>query len=250
VRIINSGLKRRLNRALHAFSPATPALFAVLGQGSRESCFEDDFGLGGVVGAEADAFIECFEAALGARGVPYAHVDEGTAGTSLGGARWILCPTAGGVEPNLWEELRWAAQGGAKITIGPRIPTRDGSLRQLPEPLDGAGFEVVPARAHHPFFDRQSADAIVDRAIADLGLRTLGGASSHAFATIHEDAKGRPRVLFLLNPSAESERAKVDLGVAVTLTDLLDESRYQAREGRITVSVPARTVRMLVIDPA
>src|SRR5262249_262636 len=36
VRIVNSTLKRRLNRALHAFSPATPALFAVLGSGSRE----------------------------------------------------------------------------------------------------------------------------------------------------------------------------------------------------------------------
>src|SRR5450432_2007630 len=47
VSIVMPALKRRLNRALHAFSPATPALFAILGNGSHESCYEDDFGLGG-----------------------------------------------------------------------------------------------------------------------------------------------------------------------------------------------------------
>ena len=82
--------------------------------------------------AEVDAFIEAFEKALSARGVPYAHIDGETAEPSLSGARWIICPTAGGVEPGLWAELRRHFREGARVTIGPRIPARDGSLRPLP----------------------------------------------------------------------------------------------------------------------
>jgi beta-galactosidase len=103
-----------------------------------------------VVAAEVDAFIECFEGALSSRGVAYAHVDEGTAETSLEGSTWIICPTAGGVEPSLWEDLRRAARAGARVTVGPRIPSRDGSLRPLVEPLDGEGFDIVPADALTP----------------------------------------------------------------------------------------------------
>jgi beta-galactosidase len=250
VRIVNSTLKRRLNRALHAFSPATPALFAVLGSGSRESCFEDDFGLGGAVAAEVDAFIECFEAALTARGVPFAHVDEGTAETSLAGARWIICPTAGGVEPSLWEELRHAARGGARVTVGPRVPDRDGSLRLLAETLDKGSFEVIEAGAHHPYFARETVDAAVARSIDELSLATWRTSSERVFATVHEDAAGRPRALFLINPTMEAERASIDLGLSVNAADALDDTRCESHDGHLVVSVPARTVRMLKIDLA
>jgi beta-galactosidase len=250
VRIVNSTLKRRLNRALHAFSPATPALFAVLGSGSHESCFEDDFGLGGAVAAEADAFIECFEAALTAKGVPFAHIDEGTAETSLAGARWIICPTAGGVEPSLWEELCHAARGGARVTVGPRVPDRDGSLRHLAEPLDKGSFEVIEAGAHHPYFARETVDAAVARSIDELSLATWRTSSERVFATVHEDAAGRPRALFLINPTMEAERASIGLGLSVSATDALDDTRCESRDGHLVVSVPARTVRMLKIDLA
>jgi beta-galactosidase len=249
VHIVNTTLKRRLNRALHAFSPATPALFAVLGSGSHESCFEDDFGLGGVVAAEVDAFIECFEAALSARGVPYAHVDEGTAGTSLSGARWIICPTAGGVEPSLWDELRRATREGAKVTAGPRVPFRDGSLRLLEEPLDDSGFHMIAATARHPYFDREAVDAHVRKMIEELGLVTWPTSPNIAL-TVHEDAEGRPRVLFLINPTAEKQRAALELAFPGNLTDVLDGSHHACKEGRLAISLPPRSVRMLKIDLA
>jgi beta-galactosidase len=250
VRIVNSTLKRRLNRALHAFSPATPALFAVLGSGSHESCFEDDFGLGGAVAAEVDAFVECFEASLSARGVPFAHVDEGTAETSLAGAKWIICPTAGGVDPSMWNELRLAASHGAKVTVGPRIPSRDGSLRVLDEPLEKADFEVVEASSHHPFFERKIVDRLVARMIDDLSLVTWKPSSDHVSVTVHQDDAGRVRALFLMNPTMETERASLDLGFSARVTDLLDGTHHECRENRLTVSVSPRTVRMLKIDLA
>ena len=64
------------NRALHAFSPATPALFAVLGSGSHESCFEDDFGLGGAVARRGRrVHRDASSAPAQPHGVPFAHVD-------------------------------------------------------------------------------------------------------------------------------------------------------------------------------
>ncbi len=140
VRILMPALKRRLNRALHAFSPATPALFAVLGSGSHESCFEEDFGLGGAVASEVDSFVETFERALSQQGIPYAHVESDAALTSLRDARWIICPSAEGIEPALWDHLARAAREGTRVTVGPRVPSRDGSLRSLPAPLDHAAF--------------------------------------------------------------------------------------------------------------
>jgi beta-galactosidase len=222
---VNTALKRRLNRALHAFSPATPALFAVLGSGSRETCYEDDFGLGGTVASEVDAFIEAFEQALSARGVPFAHADGETAEPSLAGARWIICPTAGGVDPELWKALRRFHRTGARVTIGPRVPARDGALRPLPEPLDASGFELVPMTGPHPHVDPTFVSACVDTAIRELELPELTVA-----------------------PTGASENARFTLRRRAMLTDLLDESRYECRDDGATVFLPARTVRMLRID--
>ena len=171
VRIVIPASKRRLNRALHAFSPATPALFAIMGSGSHESCLEDDFGLGGAVAAEADAFIECFERALSAEGVPYAHVDSDSAAKSLAGARWVICPSTVGMDPALWEELERAHEQGAAITIGPRLPERDGALSSLRAPLEAHAFDLFEGTSTHPHFDPQLAKLRVDRAVKELTLR-------------------------------------------------------------------------------
>jgi beta-galactosidase len=248
VRIVNSSLKRRLNRALHAFSPATPALFAVLGSGSHETCFEDDFGLGGRVAAEVDAFIEAFEKALSARGVPFGHVDGETAAPALSGARWIICPTAGGAAPGLWAELRGRYSEGARITIGPRVPARDASLRLLATPLDWSGFDVLAMQGPHPHTDAAAVAARVEAAIGSLDLPVWAVSPATLSMTVHE-ADNRARVLFLINPTATNEEATFTLHCRSILTDMFDDSRHECREEGGTMFVPARTVRMLRIDP-
>jgi beta-galactosidase len=248
VRIVNSSLKRRLNRALHAFSPATPALFAILGNGSHESCFEDDFGLGGRVASEVDTFIERFEQVLAARGVPFAHIDGETAGPSLSGARWIICPTAGGTPPGLWAELRRHHDGGARVTIGPRVPGRDGSLRPLATPFDASGFVVVPMSGPHPAVDQATVEAEVDAAIGALDLPTWTVSPKSVSVTVHEDAENVPRVLFIINPSASNEEATIRLHRRATLIDLFDDTRHECRENGASLFVAARSVRMLRID--
>jgi beta-galactosidase len=248
VRIVVPALKRRLNRALHAFSPATPALFAMLGVGSRESCFEDDFGLGGALASQMDAFVEAFEQALSARGVPFAHTDGGAGEAALRGARWILCPTAGGVDVGLWQALVRAAKGGVRVTVGPQVPARDGALAPLASPLDASALEIVAAEAEYPHFDRQRIRALVDRAIAELALPTLAVRPATVHATMHEDKEGRPRLLFLMNPGDQPEEAIFFSHPGATFTDLLQKTKHEATDGRARFQMVPRSVRMLRID--
>jgi beta-galactosidase len=167
----------------------------------------------------------------------------------LSGARWIICPTAGGVEPSLWEELRRATHEGARVTAGPRVPHRDGSLRPLAEPLDKTDFHVIGAMARHPYFDRAAVDAHVKATIDELELPTWP-TSPNVALTVHEDVEGRPRVLFLINATAEKQRAAFDLGFAANLADMLDGSRHACKDGRLAISMPPRQVLMLKIDLA
>jgi beta-galactosidase len=251
VRIVVPALKRRLGRAMHALSPATPALFAVLGRGAHESCYEEDVGLGGAVLAEVDAFIGCFEHALQARGVPFAHVDSDCLDASVMGAGWVICPTTGGIDASAWHTLRALASAGVRVTFGPRVPTRDGTLRPLDAALDPGGLELFEGAASAPYFDANAAAAVVDRAVAERALKSLPMAPAHLSATVHHDSGGRPRVLFVINAGAQHEKARVGLGAGADLaaTDVLDAGRYECQNGELFVPVPARSVRMLALEP-
>jgi beta-galactosidase len=118
-------------------------LFAVLGAGARESCLEDDLGLGRSPVLDGDTFLRAFEQALVARGVPFAHVGGEVADVSLDGARWVVCATPSAVKPELIARLRELAATGVHVTIGPGVPDRDGGMRRLVAPLDTTGLEGV-----------------------------------------------------------------------------------------------------------
>ena len=94
---------------MHAFGPISGAFFSVIGAGARASSAEDDLGLGYPIAIEADAFVRAFELALEARGVPFAHVGGEDREVSLDGARWLVCATSGGMNPELFRRLEQAS---------------------------------------------------------------------------------------------------------------------------------------------
>src|SRR5262249_11618434 len=146
---------------------------SVVGKGARESVSEQDLGLGYPLGIESDSFARTFEAALEARGVPFACVGGEDRDVSLDGARWIICATAGGLNPALFRRLEEKARDAARVPLGPREPAFDGPFRPLPAPLDLARLRA--ANADLPVLledDLAAADAAVSRAVADLGLPT------------------------------------------------------------------------------
>jgi beta-galactosidase len=251
VRLVIPRSLRRLARASHAFGPLTPALFNVLGAGFRESCLEDDFGFGVAPTVLGEAYLHAFERALFARGVPFAYAGGESLDVSLRGAAWVIAVVAGGVKESVLTQLQAARAAGARVTVGPAMPERDGSMRPLATPYDPGGLEV------EPLLHAARADGLVARRIEELSLPTYPIDRTEAYVAVHEDATGAPRVAFVMNPTASDLAVRASIEGARALVDLLPEAagKHGPLETRMTpvagsfeVQVPARTVRMLAVE--
>ncbi|MCU0684699.1 MAG: beta-galactosidase [Polyangiaceae bacterium] len=243
VRLVTPRSLRRLTRAMHAFGPATGAFFAVLGAGARERCFEDDLGLGGPIALEGDAFVRAFEGALEARGVPFAHVAGEDHEVALGGARWVVCATTGGLKPSLFAHLDALAREGAWVTLGPRPPERDGAMRRLDPPPDLGRVRLLKGERGAFGPSRAAVDREVARAIEALSLPTYACTPAGVHATAFEDAAGALRAAFVLNPGPDDLVARVVLPGVVGARDLLEGSSFEAAEGLLEVRMPPRRAR-------
>ena len=195
-----------------------------------------------------EAFLRAFEKAMQARGVPFAYAGGDSFVESIEDAKWVICATVGGVKPELVMRLREAAKNGVRVTIGPRVPERDGSMRLLTVPHDVTGLQV------EPLDDGARAGELVAKAIEELGLPAFPVDPEDVKMTVHEDAAGTPRVVFVMNPTPGDLVARVSVRHARSLVDLLSPERPDARVARgiagFELSVPARTVRMFGVEGA
>ena len=251
VRLIVPRSLRRLARASHAFGPLTPALFNVLGAGFRESCLEEDFGLGEVPAIVAESYLRAFERALFARGVPFAYAGGESLEDSIDGASWLVCATSAGIKPSVFDQLRAASRRGVSVTIGPRVPDRDASLRRMPHPHDVQGLEVEPLE------DATRANALVARRIDQLDLPTYPIDPSEAFVAVHENEHGQAKVAFVMNPAAKGVVAKIAIPGIARLVDLLPDvvarasnpdGRFTRMAGAFEVPMAARQVRLFALE--
>ena len=93
----------------------------------------------------------------------------------------------------------------------------------------------------------------VARRIEQLDLPTYPIDPADAFVCVHEDAKGNPRVAFVMNPTTSDLDTRVAIPGALTLVDLLPSGDAAAvvpltrAAGAFEVRVPSRTVRMFRI---
>jgi beta-galactosidase len=242
VRLVVPRALRRLARATHAFGPLTPALFNVIGAGWRESVIERDFGLGAPPVMAAEAYLRGFERALHARGVPFAYAGGETVEHSTVGARWIVCTSGGGLKPHLIESLHTAREAGAVVTMGPRVPELDGAMRPLKRPVDVRGFEI------EPLDDLAQADALVARRIDELALPTWPVEPGDAHVAMHEDERGTPRVVFVMNPTANDIVARIAMAGVEALVDTMGDARVARAAGAFELNVPARVVRVMAVE--
>jgi len=242
VRLVVPRALRRLARVTHAFGPLTPALFNVAGAGWRETVIERDFGLDAPPVMAAERYLRAFERALHARGVPFAYAGGETVAHSTAGAQWIVCASAGGLKPHFVDSLHAARQSGVLVTMGPRVPELDGGMQPLLSPVDVTGFEIEPLE------DMARADALVARRIDDLALPTWPIEPIDVHVTVHEDASGLARVVFLMNPTLTDVVARTSLAGVGALSDALGEGRIARSAGTLEVSVPARSVRIMIAE--
>ena len=250
VRLVLPRSERRLTRALHAFGPVPGMAFAVMNQGPRERCIEDDLGTGSPIGILADTFVRAFEQALDARGVPFAVVEALDGDVPLQGAKWVVCATSAALSPALFDRLVTAHEGGAAITVGPEKPTRDASFRPLVTPFP---WETVWGGSAVPLFVDDapaSADNAVGRAIEALALPTFACDPHGILATVHEDTSGVPRVVFVVNPTDADLVARVSIGETGLRTahDLFDDERIPLVHGALEARIPPKTVRMMALE--
>ena len=250
VRIVMPRSERRLQRALHAFGPVPGMAFSVMNKGARERCIEDDLGTGAPIGILADTFVRAFEQALDARGVPFAVVEALGGETPIEGARWVVCVSSGGLAPALFDRLAKAHAEGAAITVGPEEPRRDGSFQRLATPFDWPSLE---RDSHVPLFVDDapaSADNAVARAIESLDLATYACDPHGILAAVHEDDKGVPRVIFLVNPTDSDLVARASIGASDRRIahDLFDDERIPLVHGAVEARVPPKSVRMLALE--
>ncbi|HTQ07977.1 MAG TPA: beta-galactosidase [Polyangiaceae bacterium] len=235
---------RRLARVMHAFGPLSAALFQVLGGSAEDACFEDDLGLGASPAVEADQYVQLIERTLDAAGIPYAFSSDDVARHSFKHARWTIVACPGALDPELGMRVARARERGRAVTVGPHAPVADASFRPLAEPAV-SGHEssgVVPALL--PFDEAAVLHAVAEAQIR-LELPTLFAEPADIRVTLHRDAAGTPRVLFVINATPHPIAAKVTSAGASDAEDALDGTRFRATVGVFELPVAARSVRML-----
>jgi beta-galactosidase len=247
VRLVVPRSMRRLARVMHAFGPASQALFRVAGGGLLESVAEDgiDFGDGHLEPPpmRAGRALVAAERALDEEGIAYAFVDGGEAEHALAGAAVILVPTCCGLDDDLLAALADARRAGAKLTFTTGPLLRDGSF--APRTAKGAAKAQCDALL--------DGDDAVDVAHVRAHLHAIAPAlprhpvrPSEMRATLHRDDEGRPRAAFFLNPTKVRQRIDVRWPDVRRVRDLLDGSVHVLADG---VAVEPTVVRFCeVID--
>ena len=233
---------RRLARAMHAFGSLSPALFNVLGGGFAESCFEDDLGLGKSVVLEAERFLRVFERALFARGVTFGYAGGESLAAASMNATWLVVPTAGGLKPDFWTQLRDIRASGREVTIGPSLLDRDGGLRPVKKKLDVRNFEFASLE------DPNEVATVVARRIEALGLPTYT-ATRGAYVTVHHDKKS-PKAVVVMNPCRAEIVSSVSVMKVDELRDTLTGRTIRRSFGAFEVPLPPRSVRLFAVQKA
>ncbi|MEM9692351.1 MAG: hypothetical protein AAGA56_07390, partial [Myxococcota bacterium] len=245
VRLVYPRIEQRLARLTHAFGPASGPLLAVLGQGPRESCFEDDFGIGYPLAVEADTFLRSFEQALEARGVPFAWVGGEDRDVALDDAAWLVCASSGAMPEALATRLVAATDRGTRVTIGPRRSAFDARFRPLEEAA-AIRNRLEGACEWHESDAPALADAAVARAVADLDLCSYAADPDPLHVTVHHDGDGEIRVAFVIKATDEDLVGRVTIGVDDTWSDPIETMNTRSERGVLELRLRPHSVRMLI----
>jgi len=237
---------RRLSRVLHAFGPVSAQAVEVLGGGPELGSLETN--LSGIEPRCVDTarFLGALEIALDREGVPFAYSGDDVARHTLKVARWTVVACPGGLDAALVERLVRARDRGQALTLGPAPLAANGAFRRLdPSPLVATPEDAVPLVL--PLDDDAIAVAVA-AAKRSLALPELRVEPGVARTTVHVDAKGLPRVLFVINPSAAPIVAKLNVRGARAARDLLDGENIGASVGAFEIGLGPRSVRLFELE--
>ncbi|HEX3762495.1 MAG TPA: beta-galactosidase [Kofleriaceae bacterium] len=267
IAVVDTRADARVGQASCVLDPVTPVVAEVLGLGP---------GGAAELGTDPAAVAQrrwqaAITRALDLARTPYALVDESAGEDELAGYRAVIVPTLDRIDRGLAHTLRALAehptgvpsgQGvagplprdrsialGRKrtiVVIGPGTPSHD----ELGQPLLP---DALPRRV-----GRLKAGSLDDLPGLAADLAALAGEPSDGWqierpdevcAHAHADAAGSVRVVFVASdaPRPVSAVLLVD-DTARALRDPFSHERIALADGRATIALPARGVRMLVVE--
>ncbi|MBN8612299.1 MAG: beta-galactosidase [Deltaproteobacteria bacterium] len=240
----------RLSRATHLLGPFTPVTVEAIGMSPVEASSEDELGFEGPIQVLWWKMVARFAEALSARNVPYVLLDGDVPEARLRSFRAIIVPSFDFASPQRWRAITQFAADGGLVVHGPAMPRLDETFTPRP-------FEV-PRDAQRVLVDRdEDAFAAVDALIARAPELVLDVTASPSAieVTVHEDGRGAPRVIFVMNPTKEAVRAVVTrsgawgdsgTGHSWKLEDRMSGERFTFGTS-VELSLPAASLRMLEV---
>lgn len=246
VRIAVPRTLERLSRVVHVFEAVPPTAFALGGRGAALSAFEGEWDPTHGAVLDAERFLTTLERTLDRARVPYAVVREDLLTSPPAESRWNILVSPGALDSDFTTAVAERMFRGAPISIGPRPPERDGTMRpsraRLPK-IDGAAVpSILPS-------DDGELEAAVRGALAQLGIDGLPAEPESVFTTVHHDGDGRPRVLFVINVSDEPVEAVALAPGTRSARDALSLERVLVTGEHVVLPVPGLSVRMLELSP-
>ena len=251
VAVVDARADARFGIASSLLDPMTPVLAEVLNLGPGGAAE-----LGTDVAAVAArrwhaAIVDALELAQ----VPFAIVEEATPDDELAGYRAVIAPTPGRIDRALYQRLRGLAEARRTIVVlGPELPTRDELDQPLTDPGSGPLHSLAPPRR----IGRLKPGSLADLPGLAEDLAALAGElplawtierPDQARAFAYADPAGRTRVVFVVSDAAKPVNAV--LLVEPTTRGLRDPfavERPRIVAGKATIAVPARGIRMLIVD--
>jgi hypothetical protein len=90
---------------------------------------------------------------------------------------------------------------------------------------------------------------LVAGAASALRLQTLSAEPADVFVTVHTDARDRPVLLFVINPTEQQVLARVTAAGRRSAVDALLGEELAARDDHLELRLEPHSVRMLELGP-
>ena len=240
IALVDTRADARFGILTNLIDPVTPVLAEALNLGPAGAAE-----LGTDAGAiAARRWQSAIARALELAHVPYAIVDESTPEAELAQYRAVIAPTLDRIDRGLLERLRALADHKrAVVVVGPHSPTRD--------ELDQPHADPLPKRV-----GKLKAGSIDDIAGLADDLASLAGELPSSWQVERPDdvrafafagADDTVRVVFLVSDAPRAVTATL-FADGTTLRDPLANETLRVVDGRVTIPMPARGVRMLLVD--
>jgi beta-galactosidase len=241
IALVDTRADARIGLASNVLDPMSSALAEILALGPAGAA---------ELGSDVDAIAArrwqaAITRALELAQVPYAIVDEAASEDELARYRAVIAPTRHRIDRGLWQRLRALAEHKrAIVVIGPTTPTRD----ELDQPLD----EPAPKR-----IGKLNEGSLEDIAGLAEDLGALAGELAEDWTVerpddvrtmAYADESGAVRVVFVVSDAPKHVTAVVLAGDATSVRDPLAGETLRIEDGRINVAMPARGVRMLIVE--